>query len=280
MNSSAAEPARSVSSPALGRLAGWCYDHRRLVVIIWILAVIAVIGSAQAFGSRFSDSFSSGNSPSQQAENLLARRFPAQAGDTADVVLHSGSSLTSGANAADIGRLVRELRPLATVSGVASPLATGGARQLSADGRTGFIVVQFDAVAANLPGSAVSRVVTVARSFARPGLQVAVGGSPVENVVTAAPGSSEGFGITAAVIIMLLAFGSVVAMGLPIVTALAGVGLGFGVVFAASHVLTVPTFGPELMAMIGLGVGIDYALFIVTGYRAELSGGSTPRQAW
>ena len=279
MNSNATRSPGAVTSAPLGRVAGWCYDHRWRVLVIWILAVIAVIGVAQSFGSRFNDNFTGGNAPSQQAANLLAARFPRQSGDTADVVLHSAAGpLTSPAGAAVIGKLTDALRPLATVTAVRSPLAADGRDQLSRDQRTGFIVVQFNAVAADLPGSAVSRVVTVARSFARPGLQVAVGGAPVENVVSAAPGSSEGFGITAAVIIMLLAFGSVVAMGLPIITALVGVGLGFGVVDAASHVLTVPTFGPELMAMIGLGVGIDYALFIVTSYRAALADG-TPRDA-
>ena len=279
MNSSGAGTADTVASPILGRLAGWCYDHRPRVLVIWALVLIAVVGSALLFGSRFNDNFSSGNSPSEQAQNLLAARFPGQAGDTADVVLRSAVPLTDAANATVIGKLTAALRPLARVSQVSSPLAAGGQRQLSSDQRTGFIVVQFDAVAADLPNEAVSRVVTVARSFARPDLEVAVGGAPVENVVSAAPGSSEGFGITAAMIIMLLAFGSVVAMGLPILTALVGVGLGFGVVDAASHVLTVPTFGPELMAMIGLGVGIDYALFIVTSYRGELADGREPRQA-
>jgi RND superfamily putative drug exporter len=279
VNSNATRSPDAVTSAPLGRVAGWCYDHRWRVLVIWILAVIAVIGVAQSFGSRFSDNFAGGNAPSQQAASLLAARFPRQSGDTADVVVHSAAGpLTSPAGATVIGKLTDALRPLATVTAVRSPLAPAGRDQLSRDQRTGFIVVQFNAVAADLPGSAVSRVVTVARSFARPGLQVAVGGAPVENVVSAAPGSSEGFGITAAVIIMLLAFGSVVAMGLPIITALVGVGLGFGVVDAASHVLTVPTFGPELMAMIGLGVGIDYALFIVTGYRAALADG-TPRDA-
>ena len=108
---------------------------------------------------------------------------------------------------------------------------------------------------------------------------MAVGGAPADNVVSAAPGSSEGIGITAAIVIMLLAFGSVVAMGLPLLIALTGVGLGFGIVDAASHVLTIPDFGPDLMAMIGLGVGIDYALLIVTRYRQELTGGREPREA-
>jgi RND superfamily putative drug exporter len=279
VNSNAAETAHAGTGSVLGRLAGWCYDHRRWVLVIWVLAVVAVIASAVSVGGSFDNNFSSGNSGSQQAQNLLATRFPAEQGDSADVVLRSATPLTSSANAAIIGRLTAQLRPLAHVASVRSPLAAGGRQQLSADGRTGFIVVQFNTVAADLPGAPVSRVVTVARSFARPGLQVAVGGAPVENVVTAAPGSSEGFGITAAIIIMLLAFGSVVAMGLPILTALVGVGLGFGVLDAASHLLTVPTFGPEMMAMIGLGVGIDYALFIVTSYRHELADGGDPRAA-
>jgi putative drug exporter of the RND superfamily len=263
----------------LGRLAGWCYDHRRVVLVAWVAGVVLVIWLAQLAGSRFDDNFSAGNTQSQQAENVLAERFPAQAGDTADVVFHSGGRLTDPATAAVISRAVAALKPLPHVAGVTSPLAPGAHGQLSADGRTGFAVVQFNATAANLPNSSVSRVVDTALRFARPGLQVAVGGAPVENVVSAAPGSSEGFGITAAIVIMLLAFGSVVAMGLPILTALAGVGAGFAVVDAASHVLTVPTFGPDLMAMIGLGVGIDYALFIVTRYRQELQDGRGPRDA-
>jgi putative drug exporter of the RND superfamily len=263
---------------ALGRLAGWCYDHRRVVLIGWIVGVALVIWLAQLAGGRFDDSFSAGNSPSQQAENVLAQRFPAQAGDPADVVFRSSGKLSDPATAAVISQAVSALRPLPHVSGVISPLAPG-TRQISADGRIGFIAVQFNETSASLPNSAVSGVVNTALRFARPGLQVAVGGSPVENVVSAAPGSSEGFGITAAIVIMLLAFGSVVAMGLPILTALAGVGAGFAVVELASHVLTVPTFGPEMMAMIGLGVGIDYALFIVTRYRQELHGGRSPRDA-
>src|SRR5580658_415726 len=175
----------------LGRLAAWCYDHRRRVLAGWLLAVVAVIGLAQWAGSRLDDNFALGSSPSQQAQNLLASRFPAQKGDVADVVLRSPGPLDSAANAATIGRLVRSLQPLAHVSGVQSPLAPGTGRQLSPDRRIGFVVVQFDAAAADLPASAVRRVIDTARSAARPGLQVALGGAPVEQVVSAAPGSSE-----------------------------------------------------------------------------------------
>ena len=263
----------------LGRLAAWCYDHRRRVLAGWLLAVVVVIGLAQWAGSQLDNNFALGSSPSQQAQNLLVSRFPSQKGDSADVVLRSPAPLDSPANAATIDRLVRSLQPLAHVSGVQSPLAPGASRQLSPDRRIGFVVVQFDAKAADLPASAARRVIDTARGIARPGLQVAVGGAPVEQVVSAAPGSSAMIGLVAAIVVMLLAFGSVVAMGLPIITALVGVGMGFGILVALSHLLTVPTFGPDMMVMIGLGVGIDYALFVVTRYRQGLAERQPPRDA-
>jgi RND superfamily putative drug exporter len=279
VNNSPAPTAKPTGDTSLFRLAGWCFDHRRTVLIAWILVAAAVIGTAVSFGSQFSDNYSSASLASQRAQNLLSARFPAQAGATVDIVMHSQDPLTSGRNAGSVAAAVSAVRTLAHVSAVTSPLASGGQRQLSADGRTGFAVVQFDTTAVGLPNSAALDVIHTAVGFARPGLQVAVGGAPADNVVSAAPGSSEGIGITAAIVIMLLAFGSVVAMGLPLLIALTGVGLGFGIVDAASHVLTIPDFGPDLMAMIGLGVGIDYALLIVTRYRHELTGGHQLRDA-
>jgi putative drug exporter of the RND superfamily len=271
----AARPAET----GLGGLAAWCYDHRRRVLAGWLLAAVAIIGLAQWAGSRLDNNFALASSPSQRAQNLLASRFPSQEGDSADVVLRSPSPLDSPANAAAINRLVRSLQPLAHVSGVQSPLAPGASQQLSPNRRTGFVVVQFDAAAAGLPASAVQRVIGTARSLARPGLQVAVGGAPVEQVVSAAPGPAEMIGLLAAVVVMLLAFGSVVAMGLPILTALVGVGMGAGILVGLSHLITVPTFGPDMMIMIGLGVGIDYALFVVTRYRQGLAEQRPPRDA-
>jgi RND superfamily putative drug exporter len=194
-------------------------------------------------------------------------------------VVVTNGRLTDPANAAQLDRLVAALRPLPHVTGVQSPLGPGAARQVSDQGNIGFAVVQFDNTSDHLPSSSVKRVIHVARGFSHPGFEVSLGGNPIGNAVGATPGSSTGIGVVAAMIIMLIAFGSVVAMGLPIITALAGVGIGFGIVALLSHVLTVPTFGPELMAMIGLGVGIDYALFVVTRYRQGLTEGRTPREA-
>ena len=241
--------------------------------------VLVVIALSGVVGSAFSNNFNSGNSPSQRAQDLLALRFPAQAGDTAYVVIHTTGQVNDAANAATINRLVDALVPLPNVTSVRSPLSSGAEHQVSADGHTAFAVVQFDKTTPDLKTSHTKELIRVAKSFAHPGLAVSVGGNPISAAVSATPGSSEAIGILAAIIIMLVAFGSVVAMGLPILIAVVGVGIGYGLVNFASHGFTVPTFGPQLMALIGLGVGIDYALFIVTRYRQGLHEGRDPREA-
>jgi RND superfamily putative drug exporter len=153
------------------------------------------------------------------------------------------------------------------------------AHQISSNRRIAFAVVQFNEDVSTVPNAAVKKVIAVAESFDRPGYRIALGGGPIANVITAAPGPSEGAGILGAMFIMLIAFGSVVAMGLPILTALFGIAVGFALEDLLSHVLNVPIFAPEMLAMIGLGVGIDYALFIVTRYRQGLFEGRDPRQA-
>ena len=167
------------------------------------------------------------------------------------------------------------------MSGVVSPLSPAGAPQISTNGHIAYVRVQFDQQAGDLPTAAIKTFISTAQSFQAPGYQVAVGGQAIGLVAGAKPGSSEGIGILAAIIIiiMLVAFGSVVAMGLPIITALFGIAIGFAVLDLLSHIVTTPTFAPEIMAMIGLGVGIDYALFVVTRYRQGLAERREPRDA-
>jgi putative drug exporter of the RND superfamily len=264
---------------ALGRWAARCYDRRRAVLLVWILVIIGVTALSQVIGTRFEDDFSAGNTPSQQAADILSSRFPAQAGDTADVVFHSAAPIDAPGNKAAIDRVVRRLGPLAHVVSVVGPFSPGATHQVAADGHIAYAVVQFDTTSDRLPAKSVQAVISTAEAAARRGFAVALGGDPISTVVTAAPGSSEGIGITAAVLIMVLAFGSVVAMGLPIITALFGLGIGLALLELVTHLLVVPTFAPEMAAMIGIGVGIDYALFIATRYRQGLFEGRTPRQA-
>ncbi|MFI5042203.1 MAG: MMPL family transporter [Acidimicrobiales bacterium] len=277
---SATSPAPAAFAPAhtlLGRLATWCHDRRRTVVLAWLVLLIVVTGVSQAVGAHWQDKFGAGNSQSQQVQNLLGAKFPARAGDAADVVFRTGAPVTDPAERQAIVSTLARFDGLAHVSGLVSPFDAPG--QISRDGHIAYASVQFDKTTIHLPKSAIQKVVDVGRSANRPGFQVELGGQPVDYVVSPKPGSSEGIGIFAAILILLIAFGSLIAMGLPIVTALLGVGIGFGIVDLLSRVLIIPSFGTELAAMIGIGVGIDYALFIVTRYRQGLHDGHEPREA-
>jgi RND superfamily putative drug exporter len=266
---------------ALGRLAGACYDRRRTVLILWILAIIGVTVVAQLVGTHFENKFTAGNTPSQQATDILQATFPTKSGDTADIVFHTTSPIATAANEAAIDKVVTSVEALPWVQSVTSPFSPAGAHQIAQPSRgdIAFAQVQFTTATADIPVPAIKRVITTAQAAAHQGFGVELGGAPISAAATAAPGPSEGIGITAAILIMLLAFGSVVAMGLPVITALAGLGIGVGLLELLTHVLTVPTFSPEMAAMIGIGVGIDYALFIVTRYRQGIFEGRDPRSA-
>ena len=269
----------SATDSWLGRMAGWSYDHRRRVLVLWIGLIVVVTGLGQVAGSRFSQNLEGGNSQSQQAQSLLTGKFPQTAGAQGYVVVDTTGPVNASSSVARMHRIVGALRTEPNVSGVVDPFSPAAHHQVSADGHIAFAIVQFDQSEATVPVSAVKAVVKRAESFAAPGFHVALGGPVIGLAVTANPGSSEGIGILAAMMVMLIAFGSVVAMGLPILTALVGVAIGFGLEDLISHRLVVPVFSPELLAMIGLGVGIDYALFIVTRYRQGLSEGRDPRES-
>ena len=254
----------------LGRLARFTYTRRWLVVGLWVLGLIAVTVVSQMVGSRFANRFGSGNSESARAQALLARHFPAASGDLAQVVFHTTGAIGAPANRAAVQSLVATLARDTDVRSVTSPFSPRGRVQISGNGHTAFATVQFDAISSNLPKASVTTVINQSLAAARPGFEVQLGGAPIDLVEFAVPGSSEGIGIGAAMLILVVAFGSVVAMGLPITIALFGIGAGFGVLDLISHRVNTPTFAPELAAMIGIGVGIDYALFIVTRYRSEL----------
>ena len=177
---------------------------------------IGVTAVAQLVGTRFQNDFTAGNTPSQQAANILDSRFPTRSGDTADVVFHTAAPVTSAANRAAISRGGASAPARWPMwSAVTSPFSAAGAHQVAADDHIAYAVVQFDTTADRLPARSVKAVIATAEAADHSGFSVALGGNPISAVVTAAPGPSEGIGVTAAVLIMLLAFGSVVAMGLP-----------------------------------------------------------------
>jgi RND superfamily putative drug exporter len=261
---------------ALAKLAGWCHDRRWWVLVAWIVGLVAVNVLAQSAGSNFSNNLSGGT---QSAQQILKTQFPDASGSPAQAVITTSGSFTDQVNQARTEQLAAALAPLAHVSDVISPFSPKGTAQISKDGHIGYVRINFDQSAGTLPTAPIQKVVETAQSFSAPGYHVALGGEAIGLVAGAKPGPSEGIGILAAIIIMLLAFGSVVAMGLPIITALFGIAVAFAVLDLLSHVVTTPVFAPEIMAMIGLGVGIDYALFVVTRYRQGLAEGRDPRSA-
>jgi putative drug exporter of the RND superfamily len=259
------------------RLAAISYRRRRLVVLGWLAALVLLTVVASSAGSSWSQSFGLSGTDSQAATDLLQSRFPAQAGSSADIVFKAGRGLQDPAVRGHLDDLFAQVTRVPQVAGVASPFAPGGRRQISPDGKIGYAQVNLTVDQLAVTTATKDRLATLVRNANIKGLQVEGGG----DVFTAMPsmGSSEVIGLLAAIVILLIAFGSLLAMGLPILTAMFGIGVGFAVVGLLSHVTSVPNFATQLAAMIGLGVGIDYALFIVTRYRQGLHEGLDPETA-
>jgi putative drug exporter of the RND superfamily len=251
------------------KLARWSTTHRKSVLLGWIVLLVAINALAQSAGTSYSNNFTLPNSDAQRAADLLQHSFPAQAGDRDTIVYKvSSGSVQDPAVKTRMSAMFARVTKLPHVAAVISPYAgaTSG-KSVSADGKIAFATVVFDEKANNLPKEAAERVVNVARAAGQHGLQVELGGQAIEATEQAGFGISTGVGLLAAIIVLLLTFGSVVAMGLPILTALFGLGTGLGVIALFTHVVDTPNFSSELAAMIGLGVGIDYALFILTRFR-------------
>jgi RND superfamily putative drug exporter len=262
------------------RFATWCTGHRKTVIIGWIVALIVAIGVSGAVGSAFSEDFKLPASDSQEAFDLLENKFPAQSGDTATIVYKAPAGVESGPVKRKMEGVFASVAKVPHVSEVASPYEEGGAGAVSDNGEIAYATVQFDTTANEIEKEDVERVMDSAQGASGDGLQVEVGGQPVEEV----RGEEEGdlsflIGLGAAVVILLLTFGSVVAMGLPLLTALFALGVGISLVTVGTHVFDTAEFAPQLAAMIGLGVGIDYALFILTRFRNGLDEGLESRDA-
>lgn len=264
----------------LGRLAGWCHDHRRAVLGLWLVALVSFGAASGAVGTKFSNQFGGDGSESARAQTLLQQRFPTHAGASATVVFHSKAPVTDAATLRQVAALTAKLRALPDIATVAPPNpAAGAAGQISKDGHIAFTTVTFTKDISTIAKVTVQGVVDTANAANTKTFQVDVGGQPISLVSQPNMGSNEVLGILAAIIILLVAFGSVIAMGLPIMTAVFGLGIGVSLLAFVSHSLTTPSFAPEMAIMIALGVGIDYALFIVTRHRETLHGGATPRHA-
>lgn len=257
----------------LGRLGWWCARHRWLVIGCWVVVLASAVAMGRAWGGETSLVFEVPGAESQEAFDLLDERFPARAGDTADVVFAAGDVTEPGV-AEHVGELLVSLGQVEHVVEVSDPFAPGSST-ISRDGRVGFGTVQFDRRGTDLPDATLDAVKDLVAAANTAQIQVEAGGRAIQFSEIEGPGGrSERIGLAVAVLVLLVSFGSVVAMGLPLVTALFSLGVGLSVLTVLSNVMELSDFGPRLATLVGLGVGIDYALFIVTRFRAALHEGS------
>ena len=256
------------------RLASWCVRHRVIVVLLWLAALVLASGLSSSIGTAYSNSFSLPNTESTKALSLLQAAAPAVAGDREQIVFHTtdGTKVTDPSVEAPVNAMLEKVRALPHVSTITSPYDPAGANQVSADGRTAFATVTFDVLSQNISTAEAKTFVSTAQTAAGPNLQVAVAGQVAEAADRVSFGGT-GLGILLAGLVLLLVFGSIFAMALPLVSALASLGTAIGVIGLLSHVLKMPQFSTELVLLIGLGVGVDYALFIVTRHRQGLIAG-------
>ncbi len=244
------------------------------MIVLWLAALAGVAAAAGVAGSAYSNNYEVPGTESGQATALMAQAFPDRSGDSDTLVWHTDSgTVRAGAVEKKMAHTLDEIAELPGVATVQGPYGPQGEQQISQDGHTAYASVVFDVPTDGLDAAQVEKVVDTAQAASGDGLQVEVGGAGV--ALTEAPKAqlAEIIGLGAAAVVLFLAFGSLAATFLPIITALAAVGTASAGITLLSHAMTVADFAPMLGMLIGLGVGIDYALFIVTRHRKGLREG-------
>ena len=249
-------------------LARWCVAHRRRVVVAWVAVAVLTTVIAHAVGPSYVTSFGLPGTDSQRALDLLQRDFKKQSGDVDAVVIHvRHGTVDAPAVRAAITPLLTRVGALPHVAAVISPYSSEGSVQVSPNRMTAFATVNYDQPANVLANATGTPLLAQVAAVHVPGLQVAAGGQVVENAEGFSTGPATEVGVLAALIILLLTFGSLAAAGMPLITAGLGLITGVALIGLATHVTDLSNISPELALMIGLGVGIDYSLFIVTRFR-------------
>ncbi|MFC8085891.1 MMPL family transporter [Streptomyces sp. NPDC057340] len=265
----------SASHGRFGALAGWAQRHRWAALVLWVAVVAAITLGSTAVGSAYKNDFTLPGTDSQRATDLFEQHGSDQAGDSIQIVFKD----TTGVQGAKdrVEPMLAEVRQMAGVADVRSPFADASA--VSEDGTIAYASVTLDGKVEEVPKEDVAEILDVAQHIATDDLQVEVGGEAARNAEDQAPPTAELTGIVAALVILVLLFGSLLAASLPLITALFAVGGAIGLIALASHIFTVADFTPPILLLIGLGVGVDYALLIFYRYRHELLAGAEPDEA-
>jgi RND superfamily putative drug exporter len=276
----ASTPTASSSPPPsspIERLGHAAYHRKWWIVGAWVAGLVAAGGLAATTGGAFADSFTIPGTESQAAIDLLEDRFPAKSGGSGQLVFEAEAGIDDPAITERIQGILADAAQLPGVTGVSSPYESPD--DVSESGTIAFATVEYESQVSELPEEDAHALVELVEASAGDGLVVEVGGEIAQRIEQGEPGSSELIGIAAAAVILVIAFGSVIAMGVPIVVALVSLGGAIALITLLANFLPMSSIVTTFAAMIGLGVGIDYALLVITRFREGLHGGRTVEDA-
>src|SRR4051794_35896454 len=263
-------------------LARWCFRHKFVVLAIWVVSLVVLGGLSASAGSGYTDSFSLPGTESTTALNLLRDNFNAESTDTNQVVF-AAADVSDPSTKARIEKTLAAIADGPHVERVDSPFARGAAAgQIAKDKTVAFANVHMDGEQpiADVPKSAYEKLIATAEGARGDGLRVELGGSGIQQAnQQPGGGPSEFIGFIAAAFVLAIAFGSLWATLLPLFTAVLALGCGLTLTGLLAHVIDIATFSPTLATLIGLGVGIDYSLFVVTRHRNAIIAGRDPEAA-
>src|SRR5215831_13907334 len=264
----------------LYRAGCFCAAHPLLVLLAWVVLAAGLLGVRAQVGSMTSNNLTLPGTESQQAADLLAAKFPPQQNGSSPIVFHvAKGKITDKANKDAVEASHKALLKAPDVYSATDPFGNASSILVSADGHTAWTPVLLKISNGQVTEALAQRIFNATRPAQKQGIQVAAGGTIGSALSPSPTEKSEAVGLLTAMLVLALTFGSLVAMGLPILTALVGLTTALGVIGLLTHVLTVPTVGPTLATMIGLGVGIDYSLFMVNKYREHQGRGASHREA-
>jgi putative drug exporter of the RND superfamily len=273
-------PAPTLAPPRASRferLASWSQRRRWWAVALWVIVLAAVGTAARAAGSDYHNDYSLPGTGSQQALDALNRHAAGQAGAAVQIVMADPDGIRAPDTQHRVTAMLGQVARLPHVAGVHSPY--GDPAAISRDQAIGYATIALDGQAQDIPAPDVRAIIHTAQDAAGDGLRVELGGDAVRGAEQAPGGSAEGAGLLAALVVLVLLFGSVLAAAMPIIIAVFAVGSAVGLVILASHVATVADYTVPLMILVGLGVGLDYALLLISRYRGELLRGADRQQA-
>jgi putative drug exporter of the RND superfamily len=264
----------------MGALGRWCFRHRYVVIGAWLLVFIALGVASQVVGSSFSDKFTLPGTQSSKATALLSTQVHGSSGDSDTIVLHAKTGqVGTSANEANVTTMLAQVAQVPQVGAVVSPFTTQGASQVSANGQTAYATVTFTQQSQSLATANIQKVVDLGSALRSNTLQVEFGGSAIGKLDKSTTSTSELIGIVAAAVVMLVAFASLLAAVIPLIAAILALGSAIFTLDLLTHVMTIGTIAPIIAALVGLGVGIDYALFVVTRHRNGIRAGLSPEEA-